>query len=129
MTHLPRSRRAIAGKNGYRRRSGGTLLLALALGSCSGNDSPATGTDTAAREHPISIQLHVHGSFSEGVGSIDSHSFEAQDVGVDAIWWSDHDFRISGYEHVAHFGFEDLSAPIDEDESWTSHLHRRLGDR
>ena len=33
-----------------------------------------------------SVQLHVHGSFSEGVGSIDSHSWEASRLlPVDAI--------------------------------------------
>ena len=31
-----------------------------------------------------SVQLHVHSSYSEGVGSIDSHSHEATDVGADA---------------------------------------------
>jgi len=62
--------------------------------------------------------MHVHGSFSEGVGSIDSHSHEASDLGVDVIWWSDHDFRITSYHHVSSFGFEDWNEPLDRGEAW-----------
>ena len=75
-----------------------------------------------------SVQLHAHGSFSEGLGSIDSHSFEAQSLGVDAIWWSDHDFRITSYKHVDHFGFEGLSEPIDANETWSVELRRHADD-
>ena len=51
-------------------------------------------------ERPWSVQLHLHGSFSEGEGSIDSHSWEARDVGCEVLWWSDHDFRMTTYQHV-----------------------------
>jgi hypothetical protein len=66
-------------------------------------------------ERPYSVQMHLHGSFSEGVGSIDSHSWEATDVGADVIWWSDHDFRITSYGHVSTFGFEDETEPMPTD--------------
>lgn len=69
---------------------------------------------------PYSVQLHVHGSFSEGLGSIDSHSYEARDVGAEVIWWSDHDFRITSYHHASGFDFESWQEPIDHGESWTS---------
>ena len=65
-----------------------------------------------------SVQLHVHGSFSEGIGSIDSHSHEASELGVDVIWWSDHDFRVASHRHVTRFGFEAWKEPIDRNESW-----------
>ena len=77
---------------------------------------------------PWSVQLHVHGSFSEGIGSMDSHSFEAQDLGVDAIWWSDHDFRIATYQHVSTYGFEADREPLDRNEPWTRR-HRRESTR
>ncbi|HEY8515809.1 MAG TPA: hypothetical protein VIS07_09890 [Candidatus Binatia bacterium] len=78
--------------------------------------SPATAPGASAEdgERPYSVQLHVHGSFSEGIGSIDSHSYEATDVGADVIWWSDHDFRIATWGHVSTFGFEDWSEDMPE---------------
>lgn len=80
---------------------------------------PAAEAPEARAERAYSVQLHVHGSFSEGVGSIDSHSFEAGELGLDVIWWSDHDFRIASYRPVTSFGFEDWSEPSDRGESWT----------
>ena len=62
---------------------------------------------TSARGEPVwSAQLHLHGPFSEGTASIDSHSFEARDVGADVLWWSEHDFRITSYGAHDRFGFE-----------------------
>lgn len=81
-------------------------------------ESPAPPADAAAPERPWSVQLHLHGSYSEGVGSIDSHSWEAADVGADVLWWSDHDFRIDSYRHPSTFGFEDWTEPIDRGEPW-----------
>jgi len=75
----------------------------------------ASTTAAPSGERAFSVQLHVHGSFSEGVGSIDSHSHEATDVGADVIWWSDHDFRITSYGHVSSFGFEDMTEPMPSD--------------
>ena len=65
-----------------------------------------------------SAQLHLHGSFSEGFGSIDSHSWEASDVGVDVVWWSDHDFRITSRRALSAFGFEDATEPREYGEAW-----------
>ena len=93
----------------------GILLAFLAL-------LPGAAARPAGAGEPTprawSVQLHVHGSYSEGVGSIDSHSHEATDVGADAIWWSDHDFRVTSYHHASSFGFEDWTEPIDRGESW-----------
>ena len=107
-----------------------SALVALAWFSGNGQPGPhATALPHAqTAEHPYSVQLHVHGSYSEGVGSMDSHSFEAQNLGVDAIWWSDHDFRIASYHHVSTYGFEAESEPLDRNEPWTRR-HRREADR
>jgi len=88
----------------------GAAAVATGRAAASAAGSPAP--------RPWSVQLHVHGSFSEGVGSIDSHSWEAEDVGADAIWWSDHDFRVGSWHHPATFGFEDWTEPLDRGEPW-----------
>lgn len=98
-------------------------MLAFACWQSAPDDPPGTGLPA------WSVQLHVHGSFSEGMGSIDSHSFEAAALGVDAIWWSDHDFRITSYQHVDTFGFEGPSEAIDAGESWQNRLGRFADDR
>jgi hypothetical protein len=74
----------------------------------------------AAPERPWSVQLHVHGPWSEGPGSLDSHGREAVGLGVDVLWWSDHDFRITSYRHVTGFGFEGPAEPLDRNESWSA---------
>ena len=67
-------------------------------------------------------------AFSEGLGSIDSHSHEATALGLDTIWWSDHDFRISTYHHATTFGFEKDREPVDTNEAWVARTGReRLG--
>jgi len=68
------------------------------------------------------VQLHLHGPFSEGQGSIDSHDWEASDVGCDVLWWSEHDFRLTGYQQVSHYGFEDWEEPLDRGEPWQNRL-------
>ena len=91
-----------------------TAAPATAAPPSASTAAPAAAASSDA-ERPISVQLHVHGSFSEGIGSIDSHSWEATDVGADVIWWSDHDFRITGHGHVSTFGFEDETEPMPSD--------------
>ncbi|MCZ6597280.1 MAG: hypothetical protein O7B99_06570 [Planctomycetota bacterium] len=78
-------------------------------------------TDKVA-ETAYSVQMHLHGSFSEGVGSIASQTHEAASVGVDALWWTDHDWRIARYRHVSRFDFEALVEPAFTGESWTPSL-------
>lgn len=50
-------------------------------------------------------------------------------MGVDAIWWSDHDFRISSYQHPDHFGFESDGEALDAGEDWQIRLRRHSGDQ
>ena len=78
------------------------------------------GTVPAGALRPISAQLHLHGPFSEGIGSIDSHSWEASERGVEVLWWSDHGFRITGFEHVGRFDFEDWRRPLSAGEDWAT---------
>lgn len=80
--------------------------------------------DEAGEARAFSVQLHLHGPFSEGLGSIDSHSYEARDVGCDVLWWSEHDFRLTTYQHVARFGFEGQSEPLARGEAWQPYLRK-----
>ncbi len=74
----------------------------------------------ATAERAWSTQLHVHGSFSDGLDSIDTQLAEAVELGVDVVWWSDEDFRLASYRHVSSFGFDAPSEPIDGGEEWTA---------
>ena len=46
------------------------------------------------REAPLSAQLHLHGSLSEFSATMAYHSDQANQYGVDVLWWSDHDAMI-----------------------------------
>jgi hypothetical protein len=54
---------------------------------------------------PFAMAMHVHSSFSEGVGSMDWQLNQASTNAADVLWWTDHDWRMSGYgfRHVVHF--------------------------
>jgi hypothetical protein len=55
--------------------------------------------------HAYSMAMHVHSSFSEQSGSMDSQLFQAAKNSVDVLWWTDHDQRMMGleYRQVVHF--------------------------
>jgi hypothetical protein len=61
-----------------------------------------------AAEQPYSVQMHLHGSLSEGNGTMWGHTLSAEASKVDIIWWSDHDNRIAYWkmEDGALFGWE-----------------------
>jgi hypothetical protein len=96
------------------------LVLALSL-----TVAVSTCSREADGERPWSVQLHVHGSFSEMTGSIDSHTFEAAELGLDVLWWSDHDFRITSYRQPNRFSFDAYEEPLAPDERW--HVSDRTG--
>jgi hypothetical protein len=52
-----------------------------------------------------SMAMHVHSSFSEQSGSMDSQLFQAASNAVDVLWWTDHDARMDGigYRKTVHF--------------------------
>jgi len=60
------------------------------------------------REPVFGVQLHLHGSLSEGAGSMQGHNHAASQLGeaVDVLWWTDHDWRIAAHTHVTGFDFE-----------------------
>lgn len=98
----------------------GGLLLA-SVGGCrtptappSEEDGPATRAPGPAETSPIMSALHVHSSFSEGAGSMHAQLAEASALGVQALWWTDHDWRMSAH------GYADRLSPAAHDGDGTS---------
>ncbi|MCA9309860.1 MAG: hypothetical protein KDA21_01560, partial [Phycisphaerales bacterium] len=73
-----------------------------------------------------SVQMHIHGSMSEGTGSMETQTWEARNAGVDVLWWSDHDHRITYHHHLSTFGFEDWCEFWPDNEPWTATLQFEL---
>ncbi|MEN8106958.1 MAG: CehA/McbA family metallohydrolase [Pseudomonadota bacterium] len=65
-----------------------------------------------------SVQMHVHGPFSEGTASISSATNEARNIGLDILWWSDHDFMLSRYHDITTSLFEGDPESINAGEDW-----------
>jgi hypothetical protein len=63
---------------------------------------------------PVSVQMHVHASMSEGAGSWRAANVHAKKIGIDVLWWSDHDWRMSYHTYNRAFGFEapDLTTAV-----------------
>ncbi len=91
----------------------GGLLGVGALGA------PAlAGTGRRSPGDPISMAMHLHGSFSEGTASMDAHLEQAERLGVDIVWWTDHDFRQSAFGYRRAVGFDGEHEP-EEGKDWT----------
>ena len=80
---------------------GWTVLLILLL-SCHAEIAPDSKSSV------FGVQLHTHGSLSEGPASMAAHDHAARGLGgaVDVIWWTDHDWRIDAHTYVDGFDFE-----------------------
>lgn len=65
-----------------------------------------------------SMAMHIHSSFSEGAGSMEAHLLQAQQNGVNVLWWTDHDHRMQqhGYRSVVHF--TSLTAERTDGAAW-----------
>lgn len=61
--------------------------------------------------HPVSMAMHLHASFSEKTASFEAHLAEARRIGVDVLWWTDHDFRVNAYGYRDAVGFDGFSEP------------------
>ncbi len=88
------------------------LLLPLGLAAVFYFTVLARNQPTALR--PVSVQMHVHASMSEGAGSWGAANVHAKQIGVEVLWWSDHDWRMAYHTYNRAFGFEapDLTTPV-----------------
>ena len=105
-----------ARRDGERALSRRALLRAAAVGGLgvpllSGCTSTGAGggSGRAARD-PVSVAMHLHSSFSEGTASMATHLDQARRLGVDVLFWTDHDFRVSAQGYRRRLG---LAAPTD----------------
>jgi len=57
-----------------------------------------------ARTDPVSLAMHLHSSFSEGIASMATHLDQARRLGVDVLFWTDHDFRVSAQGYRRRLG-------------------------
>ncbi len=83
-----------------------------------------TGTPTRlspyTNEPAWKAALHMHGILSEGDASIRSHHEAAKLLGIDVIWWTDHDHMIVSEQHRAtRFSFDALSESLATGEPWS----------
>src|SRR5688572_19607927 len=58
----------------------------------------------------------MHASMSEQSGSIEWHTHKADSIGVDIIWWTEHDWRLTNFRHMNKYTFEETT--------WDSGGHR-----
>jgi hypothetical protein len=66
-----------------------------------------------ASPRPIPMAMHVHSSFSEGTGSMFWQLDQAKRTGVEVVWWTDHDFRMSAWQYRKAIHCSGTSEPED----------------
>lgn len=65
------------------------------------------------------MAMHIHASLSEGIASMDAHLEQAERLGVDVVWWTDHDFRKTAFGYRTAVGFDGLHEPAGgQDLTW-----------
>ncbi|WNM38540.1 hypothetical protein RMN56_25905 [Micromonospora halotolerans] len=83
--------------------AGGLVVagIGVPVGLAATSDSPPPGRG----RRPISMAMHLHASFSEGIASYAAHLDQARRNAVDVLWWTDHDFRVAAHDHrrTVHF--------------------------
>jgi hypothetical protein len=100
-------------------------LLQLAAGSALGIGTVGIplGTEPVAfasgPAKPVSMAMHIHGSFSEGGGSMAAHLHQATKHDIDVIWWTDHDFRATASGFRTNVAMTSPHEPAERRQSWT----------
>ncbi len=95
---------------GNPRRRAGLAFLALSLAApLPGRGAPVPPPAFPVAEQPWCLQLHIHGPLSEQNGSLDWHVDRARAIGVDVLWWTDHDWRTDLLGYTTRFDFENCA--------------------
>ncbi|MFI5837708.1 hypothetical protein ACIA5A_28920 [Micromonospora sp. NPDC051300] len=83
----------------------------------------------AGGRRAVSMAMHLHASFSEGVASYAAHLDQARRNAVDVLWWTDHDFRVAAHDHRREVRFD---GPEESEGAlawtWTAATEGRLTD-
>jgi len=85
---------------------------AFGIAGCTSQHPPprSAGPDIAADGlTAYSMATHVHSSFSEMSGSMDSQLFQATKNSVDVLWWTEHDQRMLGLDYARTVNFTGLA--------------------
>ncbi len=102
------SRRAVL------KAAAGTGVAGLGMPELTGpRDSPRlvpAGHHGRAGLRPVSMAMHLHGPFSEGKASMAAHLDQARQLGVDVLFWTEHDFRVSAQGYRTRMDFQAASA-------------------
>lgn len=116
------------GAAGYSRRDFLRAVGAVgAVGAVSGNSlvtprgaaaAMPDGVLSADGRRAASMAMHLHASFSEGIGSMEAHLAQAAAIGVDVVWWSEHDHRMSAHGHRRAVHFDALTE-LEDGRPWT----------
>ncbi len=85
-------------------RAAGVAGLGVPLLAACTSAPPRRPSETTG--DPVSVAMHLHSSFSEGTASMATHLDQARRLGVDVLFWTDHDFRVSaqGYRRRLRLG-------------------------
>ena len=94
-----------------RRRALGVAAGGLLGVGAVGRPMAASASHATSASDPVTMAMHLHGSFSEGSASMHAHLQQAQRVGVDVLWWTDHDFRVAALGYRRAVGFEGEQEP------------------
>jgi hypothetical protein len=82
---------------------------AFGIAGCTSQPSPPPRDTAADGLTAYSMATHVHSSFSEMTGSMDSQLFQATKNSVDVLWWTEHDQRLLGLDYVRTVNFTSLA--------------------
>ena len=78
----------------------------------------ALGPSAVPGAVPISMAMHVHSSFSEREGSMESQLAEAAANSVDVLWWTEHDWRMAYTCYRTQVSFDSLAGELQFGAPW-----------
>src|SRR3954454_5739792 len=97
-------RRLLVAAGGVAADAGG-IAAGRAANRSSLAETPSDHALAATGQSAFSMAMHIHSSFSEMSGSMESQLIQAQLNNVDVLWWTDHDHRMeqAGFRNAVHF--------------------------
>jgi len=103
-----------------RRRFMQAMGAAAAVGLVTQRGESAEAAAAVTGTRPVSMAMHIHSSFSEQWGSMETQLQQAQRNAVDVLWWTDHDHRMSAvdFRRVVHFTSLDNEATDGKPWHW-----------
>jgi len=106
--------------------SASTLALsAVGVGAVTAFRAGASAA--GAERFPYRMAMHIHSCFSEGDGSMEAHLAQAEQEGIDVVWWTEHDHRMVARNYIKAINFNSFTE-YDNGGSltWRSRLEGEL---